>query len=344
MVDHNREMIVMPSTRVLIVDDDPSMLEDLRLYLQHHGCDVVAVDNATSAMTALHRLAFDIVITDWIMPEISGIELIYQVRKTISPVPVILVITGLNSSFARRHALESGADDFLAKPFEFIELKHRIDILHNRQSQPAPSLTKTITVPPVHDKPPFYCVAIAASTGGPPVLTRLLSSLPMLPDTVLLVVLHSPGWALEDMVQRLNKSVSMPIALGRDGMKLEPGNIYLAPGDRHMLVTGSFRLRLTDDPPENFVRPAADPLFRSVAKAFGKYSVGVILTGMGQDGAQGARHLAAVDAAILVQDPDSAIARSMPETALMVNPKAFRVALENLPARITANVQLLSRK
>ncbi len=333
----------MATKHILVVDDDPSMLKAIRKYLERTGNEVVAVGSATSALTALNNHAFDAIVTDWMMPEMSGIELIYQVRKTISPLPVIMVITGLGSEFARRHALETGADDFLSKPFELHELEQRLNNLFNRKAQPAPNLTDQVTVKPLTTKPPFTCVTIAASTGGPPALTSLLVGLPVLPDAATLVVLHSPSWALEELTKRLNRQLAVPVQLGQDGMAVKPGQIYIAPGEKHMLITRQLTLRLTDDPPENYVRPAADPLFRSAAKVFGKYCVGVVLTGMGRDGAQGCRHIHAGGGVVLVQNPNTAVARSMPTTALESNPKAMQATLELLPVRITNQVQRINR-
>ena len=105
--------------------------------------------------------------------------------------------------------------------------------------------------------------------------------------------------------------VPLTVSLAVNGMKIEKGNVYISPGDKHLKVDPkSFKIILDDGPKENFVRPSADPLFRSVADAFGKYSLGVILTGLGRDGALGTAQIASVKGTVLVQDPDTAVAPS----------------------------------
>ena len=109
------------------------------------------------------------------------------------------------------------------------------------------------------------------------------------------VVQHGPAWMLETFSQRLMKETSFKVKMAANYMVPELGTVYLAPGDKHMLVDEhTLKLVINDGPKENFVRPAADPLFRSVAKAFGRYTVAVVLTGLGKDGSQGVLHLSLI--------------------------------------------------
>jgi len=100
------------------------------------------------------------------------------------------------------------------------------------------------------------------------------------------------------------------------GIPVRARTVHIAPGDRHLVVTPELRVELSDDPPVNFVRPAADPLFRSVAHAFGRYAIGVVLTGMGRDGSRGAAAIASAGGVVIAQDPRSALARTMPATVV----------------------------
>jgi two-component system chemotaxis response regulator CheB len=122
-------------------------------------------------------------------------------------------------------------------------------------------------------------------------------------------------------------------------------HVYIAPGDKHLRIApGSLNLILDDGPKENFVRPAADPLFRSAADAFGKYCIAVILTGLGRDGAQGAAQISALNGTILIQDPETCVAPSMPNTIIEVNIPHKVVPLSNLSRIITETILPLSNE
>ena len=159
--------------------------------------------------------------------------------------------------------------------------------------------------------PSLVGVAIATSTGGPPALTEVLRGLPpsISSKAAFFLVQHGPEWMLSTFTSRIQGDTSLEVVLGSQGMPVKPGHLYLAPGDRHLTVRpGHYTLKVSNDPPENFVRPAADPLFHSTAEAFGRYCVGVILTGMGRDGTRGAAYIHRVGGVVLAQDPSSAMA------------------------------------
>jgi len=131
------------------------------------------------------------------------------------------------------------------------------------------------------------------------------------------IVQHGPSWMLETFAQRLQKETKLKVSLAANNIEIEKGCIYIAPGDKHLRIEQhTFKMLLDEGPKENFVRPAADPLFRSIASAFGKYSIGVILTGLGRDGAQGAAQISSVQGVVIVQDPETAVAPSMPRTVI----------------------------
>ena len=131
------------------------------------------------------------------------------------------------------------------------------------------------------------------------------------------MLLHGPAWALESFVKSLQHSTEMKVRLAEDGMYAAPGEIYVAPGDRHLIITPNrLKLRLVDDSPENYVRPSADPLLRSVSKAFGHYCIATVMTGLGRDGASGASHVAKAGGIVIAQEPATAVAPSMPRTVI----------------------------
>jgi two-component system chemotaxis response regulator CheB len=132
----------------------------------------------------------------------------------------------------------------------------------------------------------------------------------------------------------------MEVFLGVDGIKVEPRKVYLAPGERHMIIEpDSLKIRLDDSPPENYIKPAADPLFRSVARTFGKNSIAVVLTGMGYDGAEGAKHITAAQGLVIAQDPDEAIVDAMPTAVINAIADSMVVPLSNIPDTIVRIIQ-----
>jgi len=326
--------------RVLLADNDPASALALERSLALAGHDVVVTRDGDGALQALGRAPFDALLTDWMMPRIDGIELIRRVRATIRPVPVIVLFASLSSFEARARALDAGADDYLARPCPPGEVLILLEscLARRAQPRPVPSVFPHPAISP--GRPPFVAVVAAASTGGPHAIASLLSSLPALPRAAVFIVLHGPSWMLETFAARIPKEAAMPVHLVREERIAEPGHIFLAPGDRHMTIEpGSLRIRLRDDPPINFVRPAADPLFASAARAFGGRCVAVVLTGMGRDGAAGCEHVAAAGGIVLVQDPAEAVARSMPQTVIEMGLAKSVMPLERLPVEIARVVK-----
>ena len=187
-------------------------------------------------------------------------------------------------------------------------------------------------------------MVLAASAGGTDALVGLFRGLAAPLPAAFLVVLHGPSWMLDAFAQRLGRECPMKVALAAHGERPTPGEIQIAPGERHLVVEeGTLRLCLLDAPPENRVRPSADPLFRSAAKAFGRRCVAVVLTGMGRDGAAGAAEIAAAGGVVLVQDPATAQAPSMPQAVIDSKAATEVVALEQMPAALERHVWAMSR-
>ncbi|MBU1896743.1 chemotaxis protein CheB, partial [Myxococcota bacterium] len=166
---------------------------------------------------------------------------------------------------------------------------------------------------------PYTALAVTASTGGPTALITFFEALNAASDVTIFVVLHGPEWMLRTYTQRLAKAARRPVHYVEAGEACQPGAVYLAAGDRHMRVKrrmGAPWVEAFDGPKENFVRPAADPLFHSVAEVYGAQAAAVVLTGMGRDGTRGAQAIAAAGGLICAQTPDSAVAPSMPTSVI----------------------------
>ena len=193
--------------------------------------------------------------------------------------------------------------------------------------------------------PPFVGVVIAVSTGGPQTLEKFFDQLTPQFGCTILLVQHGPAWSLKHMIKRLNKEYAFNIKMAENGMKTQIDHIYLAPGDTHLVISPkSHRLVLNNNPREHALRPAADPLFRSAAKAFGKYCVSVVLTGLGRDGTAGIKVISESGGTVLIQDPKTSIASYMPQAAIDSGVKHQVVSLEKMAETLLKNISNLNKK
>jgi len=303
---------------ILIVEDDPSARFATRKILSKKGYKVTVAENGIDGLELTKKTDFDVIITDWLMPKMDGIELISKIRSGIKKQPIIFLLTAVNSAEAKNKALFAGADEYLTKPVDFKTLIDKIEQSVKKGSSivAKPVINKVVTTRNKN----FFCVGIAASTGGPSTLVKFFSNLGTINGAAILIVLHGPKWMLSSFVASLQEVTEMPVNLGNSGIEIKPGNIYLAPGQMHMVLKNNSNfLELLDTPPENFVKPSADPLFRSIADSFGNKSIGMVFTGMGKDGAYGAGYIHATGGRVIVQDPKTAILPSMPEAVIKIN-------------------------
>lgn len=327
--------------KVLIVEDNTSSRLLLGKILGKAGYEITYARDGLEAREILMQDNFDAVLTDWMMPNLDGIELIGLIRKMKNPAPVILVITALASRDARNKAMDAGADDYVAKPYHNQEVLDRLQtcILRKKADLNRPAVPERIE----KRVPSFVGVGIAASTGGPSTLLEVITGLKPTTLASFFIVLHGPAWMLESYSERLREQTRMGVILAKDGISVKPGIIYLAPGDRHMVIdTAKFELQLLDTPPENFVRPSADPLFRSIADSFGPKSLGVVLTGMGRDGSIGSGYISAAGGIVLAQDPATAILPSMPQSVIDLRIAQHVVPLDSMADAIMNNISQLS--
>jgi len=326
----------MPKIRVLVVDDAVVMRRLISEALARDP-DVEVVGLAAHGRIALAKIPQvnpDVITLDVEMPEMDGIETVREIRKTYPKLPVIMFSTLTERGAVRTlDALAAGATDYVTKPANIGSVTLSLQRLQEElvpkirlhAGRPAvagslfPNAVARSTSLPAPTLPtstqPVELICIGCSTGGPNALAEVFTYQGGPLPVPIVIVQHMPILFTRMLAERLNKLGSIRFTEGADDQPLEPGHAYVAPGGRHMEVIrsgGGLRLRLQDQPPENSCRPAVDVLFRSVAKACGRNVLGVILTGMGQDGLHGCHFLREQHAQILAQDEASSVVWGMP--------------------------------
>lgn len=314
--------------KILVVEDDASSRLLLKKVLRKDDHEVILAANGQLAWELIQQFQFDAVITDWMMPELDGLELINKIRSLKTHAPAVLMITALASKEALDKAMSAGADDFITKPIDIQEVRSRLENCLNKQRSSINFYSKQKII----KKPDFKAVCIATSTGGPQTLLYLFEHLKPVKNAAIFIVLHGPAWMLKAFPQKIASVSEMPVMLAQDDLKIEPGYIYLAPGEYHTVIEpADLTLKLLDTPPENFVKPSADPLFKSAAKLFGNNTIGVVLTGMGRDGSVGAGYVKASDGYVIAQDPATAVLPSMPASVIELRIQNEIARLEKIP-------------
>jgi len=318
----------MGRIRALVVDDSALMRQLLPSMLQRSN-EIEVVGSASNPVIArkmIKDLNPDVITLDVEMPQMDGIAFLEKIM-TLRPTPVVMVssLTREGADVTLR-ALELGAIDFLAKPA--IDLQANMaglaDELIEKVKIAARSKVTAISRRPVTQSVRAIgfdttetLIAFGASTGGVETLGRILSNFPPdAPGTV--IAQHMPPHFTRQFAERLNKFCAVTISEAEDGRRVRPGHVFIAPGDAHLTVKRSgadYVCRLEDSPPVNGHRPSVDVLFNSVAKAAANKAIGVILTGMGRDGAHGLKAMKDAGAMTLGQDEASSIVYGMPKVA-----------------------------
>lgn len=329
----------MRRIRVMVVDD-VSIVRRLVSNALGADPDIEVVGSAANGREALEKIPIvkpDLVILDYEMPEMDGMETLKEIRRRPGGPKVIFF-----SSYTRQgakvslDALWQGADDYATKVTADnlaaatlcvqSELLPKIRALCENMTAPrvdaaapAPVALPSGVPTPVAAGGPGPCraeiLAIGASTGGPRALSTVIEALPADFPIPIVVVQHMPPLFTRSLAERIASRSALRCLEGVDGALLEPGTVWIAPGNWHMTLQrdgAETRLRLSADPPENSCRPSVDPLFRTVADLYGAGALGVILTGMGQDGLLGARRLHDRQGRIVVQDEATSVVWGMP--------------------------------
>jgi len=332
------EPAVRPTDIRVMVVDDSAVVRGLisRQLNAESGIGVVATAaNGELALAELARREVDVVVLDIEMPVMDGLTALGEIVARYPAVRVVMAstLTRRNAEISMR-ALHLGASDYVAKPETGLgaaeefrqELAAKIRALAARRapaatvrapSQSAPAAPAPM-VPARSPRTRPGVILIGASTGGPPALLKLFAALRGAVEQPILLTQHMPPTFTALLAEQLTRAGDRPCAEAKDGDRIRPGHCYVAPGGWHMTVARESAmpvLRLNQDPPENFCRPAVDPLFRTAARVFGSGALGVILTGMGSDGALGCEALARAGGHFIVQDEASSVVWGMPGAA-----------------------------
>jgi two-component system chemotaxis response regulator CheB len=325
---------------ILVVDDYITNISILRVTLTKIGHTVFTARDGVEATTILKGEQIDAVFTDWMMPNLDGIGLIRWIRATLHPTPILIVTTALGSSEAQSQALDAGADAYLVKPVSPGQVEATMKEVEQRRSTLSQQKIMHGTPSAAQSGPDFYGIGLVAGTGGAGGVRTIFSHFETMPHASWFIVLHGPGWAAEALAEQMRAYTRMHVVIPKDGERIEPNTVYIAPGDRHMIVAGKNPvIQLTSTPPENFLRPSADPLFISIAKVFGKRSVGVMLGGTGSDGYIGCGHVKVSQGTVIVQEPANAVSSQMPQHVISLGLATQVLPLDKIAAGVLGQVR-----
>jgi two-component system chemotaxis response regulator CheB len=343
----------MSAIRVLVVDDSAVIRRVL--------CDVLAEDpeievaatapNGSIALAKIPRVNPDLVTLDIEMPVMDGLETLKEIRKLYPKLPVIMFSTlterGATSTL---EALALGASDYATKPSNSDSSagardQIRLSLIPKIKSLAGVRGTGLRAEKPSPVRRPIRrgidIVAIGTSTGGPNALGNVVPQFSGDFPVPIVIVQHMPPLFTRFLAERLNSLGRLKVCEGEADRKLEPGQVWIAPGNYHMTVARKGTdvvLQLNQNPPENFCRPAVDVLFRSVAETYGANVLGVVMTGMGSDGLRGSREIREAGGEILVQDEATSVVWGMPGAVAAAGQADQIYPLERLTEEVTLRV------
>lgn len=336
--------------RILLAEDSPTVRHALTTIIEE-APDLRVVGEARTGEEAVQlvaRLKPDVVSMDWHMPQVDGLEATRQIMAT-CPTPVVVVTERLAHNGAlSMQALDAGAlavvhkpparntPDFVPKQRELLRMLRamaRVKVVSRRNYAQWESLP-----PDVQRLPPsIELLALAASSGGPSALCALLEQLPAELPIPVVITQHMPTEFLPGLVDWLDAGTALPVRLAQQNQRLLPGQVVVAPGDAHLRLWRSqsgLRVWLDSACGPYRYQPSADVLFASVAQVCGAGALGVVLTGMGDDGAEGLLAMREAGAYTLAQDERSSAVFGMPRAALERGAVQQVDALHNLPSQI----------
>ena len=340
--------------KVLVVDDS-ALIRQIMSEIVKSESDMTLVGAAPDAFVAKKLVlekSPDVITLDIEMPKVDGLRFL-EVLMNAKPTPVVMISTLTEKGAeATLRSLELGAIDFVAKPkigvaqgmaeyHELIVDKIRTAARSKvKKAKPA----KVSSVNKVSYSGTEKLIAIGASTGGTEAIKEVLQTFPAnAPATV--ITQHMPAGFTSTYARRLDSVCQMQVKEAKGGERLLPGQVYLAPGDKHMEIERSgadYRIRLSDGPRVSGHKPSVDVLFNSLCKSAGSNAIGVLLTGMGSDGANGLLELFNAGCETFCQDEASCIVFGMPKVAIEKGAAKRVLSLDDMGQAIMQTVEKLS--
>ena len=343
---------------VLIVDDSAVVRQHLKDVLESDK-DIRVMGTAKDGEEAVRFVQEkkpDVITMDINMPNMNGFEATRKIMET-NPVPIVIVTASYDRSDVEKsfHSMEAGALAIIEKPFgeghphsketqndlvQTVKLMSEVKVVRRwkrereRQSE---AIDKKVSDKGLkkRDKK-IKIVAIGASTGGPPIIQTILSGLKKGYPAPILVVQHISKGFLEGLVEWLRQSTGLPVHIAKHGEELLPGHIYFARDDYHLGVDEDGRLRLNREEIENGIRPSVSYMFRSIMNSFDGEAVGILLTGMGKDGAMEMKMMKDNGAVTIAQDRESSVVYGMPGEAVRLDGATYVLTPEEIAPTLEA--------
>jgi two-component system, chemotaxis family, protein-glutamate methylesterase/glutaminase len=352
--------------KVLVVEDSP-VVQELLVHILDSDPRIEVAGRANTGKKALDFVArqkVDVITMDIHMPEMDGLEATRRIMET-QPVPIIVVSASWNPQEVETtfRAMEAGAVAMVEKPrgighpdyatmanklCQTVKAMSEVKVVRRwgrlrpietpaaEKAAPLPPLVAAVAVPRPAD---IRLIAIGTSTGGPQVLQTILTALPKDIPAPVLIVQHIAAGFLQGLADWLHQTTGFPLRIATQGEPLLPGHAYLAPDSFHMGVARGDRIALSGDEPEGGLRPAVSYLFRSVAAVYGSGAVGVLLTGMGRDGAAELKLMKDKGAVTIAQNKETSIVHGMPGEAINLGAASYVLPPDRIVAMLTSLVR-----
>jgi len=307
-----------------------------------------AVSDGEAALSLIPKCKPDVITMDLNMPGLSGIEVTRRIMAT-NPVPIVIVTTDKTSTANPFQFLEAGAIAVLCSPappghpehdqtseqlIRTVKALSSVKMFPRRDRGRSPALSTACTIGS-STLSSVECIAIGASTGGPQIIKKIIESLPADYPIPILVTQHIAQGFTASFVKWLNASGKITAVLASDGLKMEPGHVYVAPDDKHLGVTSLSTIALSDHGRYR-MRPSISHMFHSLASVYGKRCAAILLTGMGKDGAAEMADLKKRGAFTIAQDKDSSLIHSMPGEAIACDGASEILAPDKIVERLLA--------
>lgn len=346
--------------KVLIVDDSPVSQEFLTYILTtDHDIQVIGtVNDGEDALEAIKEKRPDVVTMDIHMPKMDGLQATRLIMEK-QPVPIVIVSasTSTKDVISTFQAIEAGALAVVLRPpgighpdhkqaiqdlVQTVKMMSEIKVVRRFSHKMKPLMSDKLSSPSLQKVGEFQLIAMGTSTGGPSVLQSILSHLPSNLPLPLLIVQHIASGFTEGFVNWLSGASGFPIHIAADGQRPLPGHGYVAPDGFHIGITSDLHIVLSDQSPENGLRPSVAYLFHSVAQALGPHAIGVLLTGMGRDGSRELLEMKNAGALTIAQDEASSIIFGMNGEAVKIGAPTYILSPEAIAVLITSLVKMTS--